>query len=43
MKYPWITVEHGAEHVVSLFFSDAYKNASKILNVLDHVSDNIDI
>jgi hypothetical protein len=24
MKYPRITVGHGAEHVVSLFFKDVY-------------------
>ncbi len=28
VKFPRITVGHGAEHVVSLFFSDVYKNVS---------------
>jgi hypothetical protein len=27
VKYPCITVGHGEEHVVSLFFSDVYKKA----------------
>ena len=30
VKFPRITVGHGAEHVVSLFFSDVYKNVSYV-------------
>ena len=33
VKHPRITVGHGAEHVVSLFFSDVYNKASEIWNV----------
>ena len=33
VKHPRITVGHGAEHVVSLFFSDVYNKASKIWKV----------
>ena len=33
VKHPRITVGHGAEHVVSLFFSDVYKKASRIQNL----------
>ncbi len=30
VTYPHITVRHGAEHVVSLFFSDIFTNVSKV-------------
>ena len=30
VTYPRITVGHGAEHVVSLFFSDVFTKVSKV-------------
>lgn len=30
VKYPRITVGHGAEHVVSLFFKDVYEKVNAI-------------
>ena len=39
-KYPRITVGHGAEHVVSLFFKDVYEkviNACMYIFLLQHL------
>ncbi len=33
MKYPCITVGHGAEHVVLLFFKDVYTKVSFVLRI----------
>ena len=33
VKFPRITVGHGAEHVVSLFFSDVYCKVSSVLRI----------
>jgi hypothetical protein len=37
VRYPRITVGHGAEHVVSLFFKDVYEKVCNPCNVISFV------
>ena len=37
VKYPRITVGHGAEHVVSLFFKDVYEKVCNPCNAISFV------